>query len=146
MICPMREEHFDSVFLLLKEFVANTRYGSYAPLEDDFAVGFYTALDDGMSYVALDDGEVVGMLLATKTAFWFNRNAPSSMELAWWVSPEHRASTGYGDKLRRAYEDSARQAGVKYIGLATMDNSGIDKYLEKSGYVKREQAWIKEIV
>ena len=145
MIEPLREEHFDDVFRLLTEFVGNTRYAEYLPIEDDFAVGFFDALEDGLSHVAVVDGIVIGMLLATRHSFWFNKSAKSSMELAWWVSPEYRASTGAGTKLLQAYEDVAKCAGINYVGLATMDSSGLDRYLTKKGYYKREQAWIKEI-
>jgi hypothetical protein len=145
MIEPLREEHFDDVFRLLTEFVSNTQYSEHLPLEEDFAIGFFDALDDKLSHVAVVDGAVVGMLLAIKRSFWFNSTAQSSMELAWWVSPKCRASTGAGTKLLQAYEDSAKAQGVSYVGLATLDSSGLDRYLTKKGYFKREQAWIKEI-
>lgn len=145
MIEPLREEHFDDAFRLLTEFVSNTRYSEYLPIEEDFAIGFFDALDAGLSYIAIVDGVAVGMLLAISHAFWFNSNAQSSMELAWWVSPEYRATTGAGTKLLQAYEDAAKSKGISYIGLATMDSSGLDRYLTKKGYYKREQAWIKEI-
>lgn len=142
MIVKLMEWNIDDACVLIEEFTENSHY-------KDIRVDFnhvrnicHMAVEHGVSYIAYADGKPVGILLALLSPMWINPSILTSTELAWWVSPSYR---GIGIKLLKHYEQAAKDAGVKYISMVSMDTSGTENLMKRCGYVQREQSWVKEI-
>lgn len=102
--------------------------------------------DQGMIGVYDHKGRAVGFLAGLYFPT-FCSQVLSGVEVAWWVDPQHR-NTGGSIKLVKFMEKIAKQKGVKYWNMASMQASEPDKVnniYERLGYTHTETAYTKEL-
>lgn len=97
----------------------------------------------GVIFVADHEGLVVGMLIAMRNPNLWDPNILAMNELAYWMEPEHRNSSG-GYKLLSKYRDWCEQAKllgtIHYYTISKMINSPDLKY-DRFGFKKLEEMW-----
>lgn len=95
--------------------------------------------------VAISEGEIVGFAAGIKAPLLGSPEAMVGTELAWWVSPLCRGGT-IGFKLLHFMEDLAKNAGIKYWSMVSMESSmpeQVNAMYERSGYIKSETTFTK---
>lgn len=103
--------------------------------------------DNGIVAVAENDGELVGLVLVALFPFHFNPKHKVATELLFYVTASGRGA-GLGKQLLKKAEQVATQKGVKLFSMVAhehVDSSSAHNLYEKSGYVKSEVAYIKEL-
>jgi hypothetical protein len=78
------------VVMMVKQFVRES--GQDLPFsKDQVLANFYAMVDhpDFAVFTSWKGGDLIGLLVATKTQTLFS-TAPIAVELAWFVSPDHR--------------------------------------------------------
>lgn len=102
-------------------------------------------LSEGVVLLALKDGKPVGFLVGVASQPVFSSNK-FSMELGWWVEPEHRGCRG-ALLMYAAYEDWAKRVGCSHIQGAYLPgvSPDLDKFYKKRGYVLTESSYVKVV-
>lgn len=98
-----------------------------------------------VTLVALKDEKIVGFLAATASEPVFSASK-ISMEMAWWVEPEHRGSRS-AYLLFKAYEDWALRVGCSYVQMAYLPDTetDLDEFYRKQGYQRVESSYLKRL-
>lgn len=107
---------------------------------------FDLAIDHGLVAVLDIDG-VQGFVAGVKAPLLCSPTVLTGTEVAWWVNPEHRSSKN-GMGLMLFIEDLAREQGIKYWNMISMESSNPDVangIYDKLGYRKSETSWTKVI-
>lgn len=103
---------------------------------------------DSFILVLADDDDVVkGFLLVATSPFIFSPDIKIAMEFAFYVDEDLRKS-GLGRKLMEAGEEHARQLGVKYMTLISMETCMPDQVAalyDDMGYQRTETSFVKEL-
>lgn len=100
---------------------------------------------DNILIVGEVDGEVVGAAGAFVSPTFWNFNEKQGVEAFWWVDPEHRGD-GNGKKIRQALERVAKNRGVKYwtmISLELSEPEKMHKMYAKAGFEHIENVYLK---
>lgn len=103
-------------------------------INDDSAIVFVS--DDGLSAIG-------GLAFP----FFFNNNILTGQELFWWVNESDRKGR-IGITLINALEDWAKNKGVEYFSMTSLDNEMKDKlssFYERKGYIKNEQSFVRKM-
>ena len=119
----------------------------YSANELDYAslgATFIRAVNDGLAFVAEDDGDVCGMLIAHKVPAFFNNSVLIAQEIGWWVDDDYR-DTKAGGMLLNAFESEAFKT-CKYTVMSLLSTSPeqLKGYLNYRGYVEKEHSYFKE--
>ena len=95
--------------------------------------------------IALKSSEPIGFLTAMAAEPVFS-SEKISMELAWWVEPEHRR-TRSSYLLFKAYEDWALRVGCSYVQGAYLPgvSTDLDDFYRSQGYTEVESSYMKRI-
>lgn len=118
--------------------VASFRNSLEAFIENPFAATF----------VAEDNGGIIGMAAALAYACWFNRDHITAQELFWWVDPSRRGDT-HGRELREAMDDWARHRGCRTFEMGALEAlrpEVLENYYARLGYGAKERIFCKRIV
>ncbi len=101
--------------------------------------------EDGMFFVAVDEGKVVGFAFGLVTPFPFNQDYKAATEVAWYITPEYRKD-GTGLALAEILELTARLKGATYLSMMLIeeiDPGPVAAMYEHLGYSKSERTYIK---
>jgi len=143
MIRVATEEDVSSILLLCEDFWEHTLYDEKFD-HDHTRIMVNMALDHGLLAVLDIDG-VVGFVAGIKSHLMASKQALTGTELAWWVNPEHRKGRK-GIDLMIFIEDLAKQQGIKYWNMISMESSSpeiANKIYERLGYSKSETSYTK---
>jgi GNAT superfamily N-acetyltransferase len=135
-------EDLDLIYSMAKEFAKQspyTEFVNYDYLLEMIKDFINSPNEDKIILLNADKG----MLAAMVTPFMFG-NVILGVEVAWWVSPEHRNSN-VGKELIEAFEFWAKKVGCHSTTLACMDID-LEKFYQKRGYTKYESVYMKELV
>lgn len=113
-----------------------------------YNVLFLQGLGRAVFLVSTDkDDKATGMLAAMVNKSMWSQNSIAT-EMAWWVEEDDRKS-GVGKKLIEGYEYWTKMINAKLISLSTLmaldPDAKLSDFYEKQGYVKAEQAFVKEV-
>lgn len=134
---------------LLRKFLGETAYKQAALAAKDLehlSKIVWTCLQYGYVWLAYNDEEPIGMLMAVKEPNMWLPRANQLRELVWYVVPEHRHTT-VGGKLFLTYCQRAQKlldTGV-IDGYFTTRMSSTDPIdYERRGFRLTEQTYLKE--
>jgi GNAT superfamily N-acetyltransferase len=146
------ESDLDALMRLAEEFALCSPFRELVSLEElrSNVSRMVTAPSDKtlvlVAEVAGAEPRPVGVIVGALTTLWFCA-ATVAVELAWWVSPEHRTSSA-GWRLLSAYEQWAKASGASWVMMSDMPNgatSNMDAAYLKRGYTLVERAYRKEL-
>jgi GNAT superfamily N-acetyltransferase len=145
MIRMAQEKDVEDVLNHCADFWLHTQFSEEFDREHCRVMVEY-AHKSGALVVVDADGEVVGFSAAVYSPSLGNP-VLTGVELAWWVSPEHRKGRN-GIALLQFMEQLAKERGVKYWTMAAMMSSmpeEICALYERLGYSKAEISYTKVI-
>lgn len=143
-------EDFERILPLAHRFFEASKYGREMAFDD---VSFKQTFDhlisgeDGVFFVAAEDGEIVGLAGALAYPFYFNSAHKTGQELFWWVDPDARGSS-VGVSMFDALECWAREQGCKTFSMICLDSlrpEAVSKIYQRRGYRASEHTFIKEL-
>lgn len=146
MIRLATEDDFPAIVELCREFWNHTMFIEEFDAEHCENM-VRLAYDNGLLAVLIIDNVVQGFSAAVKSYLLGSTQALTATELAWWVNPEHRGGKN-GVVLLRFMEQLAKDAGVKYWNMASMESSMpevVNRMYERLGYRKSETVYTKVI-
>lgn len=138
---------FHALLPLAEKFYNTTEFAKAMPFHIPSILEFYISLlQEGVVFMAEQDGKAVGMLGAHIMPFHLNMEHLVCSEAMWWVEPEVRGLSVAGD-LVRAMEAAADEAGctIKILSMLSTSPAKLENYYEGLGYRKAEMAFIKEV-
>jgi GNAT superfamily N-acetyltransferase len=137
---------FDQILDLAQDFWLHTQFSE--PFERAHTLDMVSmSYDHGLLAVLEVDGKVEGFAAGISSPLLGSTYAKAGTELAWWVNPHHR-SGGRGVKLLRFMEGLAKDQGIKYWNMASMQTSmpeKINAMYVKMGYTHSETVYTKVI-
>ena len=152
--CKVRlaeDKDFKHIFLMLLKFINESPYKEAEVDPEEITEMINSFLESPKNQKVLllavnEEDKPVGLLAGFLIKHLFNKSKVAS-ELSWWVEPEYRKSR-IGLELLSAFEYWGRKVGAKYISLAALDTSLMDKLArlyKARGYTVTEKAFVKEI-
>jgi GNAT superfamily N-acetyltransferase len=114
--------------------------------EGDFQAFYLSSLANPRFCFLVSD-DLSSMLCACADSWLADRSTVIAQELFWWVQPEARG-TGLGRELLNEFENWAKQIGARWTSVCNITHlrgNAVGKLFERSGYTKRESAYIKEL-
>lgn len=105
----------------------------------------YACLDHGIFSIAELDCRIVGFCCGVSGLLPCSTEAKCGMEIAWWLEP-HVRGNGTGVALLEHTEQSARESGVKYWTMLSMECSSpehAERLYLANGYKHSETSYIK---
>lgn len=136
---------FDRILDLCGEFWNHTMYSEPFSREHTLSM-VEMAFEHGLLAVLDVDG-VVGFIAGIKSPLLASDHAFMGTELAWWVDEKHRKGSN-GIKLMKFMEGLAKEQGIKYWNMVSMQSSmpdKVNKIYERMGYTHSETAYSKVI-
>jgi len=145
MIRKAVESDFEPILDLCEEFWKHTQFSE--PFERDHTIKFVEmAYEHGLLAVLELDG-INGFVAGIKSYLLGSTQALTGTELAWWVNPEYRKGRR-GIELMRFIEKLAKNEGIKYWNMASMQSSSpetANRIYTRLGYKLSESLYTKEI-
>lgn len=96
-------------------------------------------------WLALIDGQPVGIAGALLYPLYFNPVYEVVQELFWWLNPEARGS-GAGEKLFRSVQDWAKDTGAIAVFMVALDDDRVnkmDKFYRRAGFRPMERTYMR---
>lgn len=144
MIRKATPQDFNAILDLSQEFWKYTLFDEEFD-RDHTLLMVKQSFDYGLLAALEIDLEVVGFVSGIKSFLLGSPAALMGVELAWWVTPDHRGGKN-GIKLLKFIETLAREQGIKYWTMVSMESSmpeQINGLYEKLGYKKSETGFTK---
>lgn len=147
MIREACESDFHDIAVLASDFWQHTMF------DDEFCYDSVYRMvslcqDNGLLFVAVVDGRIVGFAAGVVGALLGNSSVKVGNELAWWLNPECRGGS-LGVKLLKSIESKASDLGIKYWNMAFMCSSmpdAVELIYQKLGYAKSEVIYTKRLI
>ena len=144
MIRKATKEDFDDILRLSAEFWLHTQFSE--PFDAEHTRNMVQLAHDHQLLAVVDvDHAIVGFCAGICAPLMASPHAVAGTELAWWVDPSHRGGKN-GIALLQFMEQLAKDAGVKYWTMVTMESSMpeiVGRMYEKLGYHKSETSYTK---
>ena len=138
------EEDYPDILRLSEAFWEHTVYEE--PFDEDQCLVMIEACQDaGLLAVVELNEEIFGFVAGIKSPLLASSLANIGVEVAWYIEPNAR-SAGSGRRLLRYIEDKAKEQGIKYWNMISMQSSNPEKanqVYKKSGYQLVEQSFMK---
>ena len=133
MIIRAKQEHFEQLFSLIEQMVAESVF-SYA-LPSKSKVQRLFSYPKCATFLAFKDDKCIGFVSAVIDSFFFSEYERAT-DLGFYILPEHRGGrTAF--KLLKAIEDWSKEMGVKelFMGHSVGGNiEGMKKFYIHNGY------------
>lgn len=146
MIRLATEKDFPVILDMCGRFWQHTLYSE--PFDRDHTeIMVSLAHEHKLLGVAEVNDQVIGFLAAIKFPLLANRETFGGTEVAWWVEPEFRQGTR-GIKLLNFMEKQAKEQGIKYWTMVSMESSEPEKaakIYQHLNYKRSETSYTKEI-
>lgn len=134
---------------LLRKFLSETAYAQATEAAKDLehlTKIVWTCLQFGYVWIAYNEEEPIGILMAVKEPNMWYPKANQLRELVWYVVPEHRSTT-IGGKLFLSYCQKAEkllQSGIIEGYFTTRMTTTDPINYERRGFRLTEQTYLKE--
>lgn len=142
------EDDAIDIAILGKQFVKesqNTALGWNSNKVHDSILDAIDRQDFGV-FVLCSNNEIVGMLICFVTPCFFS-DVLQAVEIAWYVTPEHRKSSK-GIEMIKQYEEWARSKGAAQLtlmNLEVLEGDRVAKVYHRLGYTLTENTFSKEL-
>ena len=146
IISPIRIAEMDDLETILDmcdRFWQETMYTE--KFDRDHAALMVAMAFDHQLLAVIDIDGPVGFVAGIKSHLLGSTDALTGTELAWWVNPDHRKGR-HGINLMLFIEDLAREQGIKYWNMVSMESSSpevANKIYQHLGYNKSETSYTK---
>lgn len=144
MVRNATEQDIQAILDLSREFWKFTRYTEAFDEETTLPM-IILSMDHDLMLVNEVDGRVNGFLAAIKAPLLASSEAMQAVELAWYIEPQKRGGA-IGIRLIQEMETKAREQGIKYFNMASMQSSMpdvINRMYDKMDYVHSETIYTK---
>jgi len=125
-----------AILKLAYAFYQESPYSKLVDYNEDSVAA--TILGAGISLVAEDRKQIVGMCVCLVVPMWVDPSKTLVSELLWYIHPDHRGG-GTGTLLREAAEHVAVESGANFMGLTSL---GPDIPLDDT-YTLAEKTYLK---
>ena len=131
-----------------KDFFDNSGYQHIFPFEKktfEKTVSHLITDENSNIFVAVEEGEIVGMAGALLFPFYMNENVLSCQEVFWWVKPEARKGS-LGMNLLSGVEKWAKNKGAQTFNMMCLEHLNpdkVEKLLSHKGYDKTERHFMR---
>jgi hypothetical protein len=126
------------------DFMNMTPYKDKPLCTQSLAKVFIKSVQDGLAFVAEDDGDICGMLIAHKVPAFFDNDLLIAQEIGWWVDEEYR-DTRAASMLIKAFENEAqKECTYTVMSLLATSPKEVEGYLKHIGYIEKERSYFKE--
>ena len=138
------------MLVLGQEFWETTKYFSQGvPYNYDTVHNLTVNLIQGGVVQLAEDSDtqkVVGFILCVIVPFPFNSDYKSATEMAFYVSPDYRAS-GAGKALVKQAENVCTQLGIKFLTMVELSTSPkhTGRFYSQLGYQRSETSHTKDL-
>jgi len=133
MIIRAKQEHFEQLFSLIEQMVAESVF-SFAPVSKTKIQQLFS-YPKCATFLEFRDGKCIGFVSAVISSFFFSEYERAS-DVGFYILPEHRGGrTAF--KLLKAIEDWAKEMGAKelFMGHSVGGNiEGMKKFYVHNGY------------
>lgn len=129
-----------------KQFAEVSPYAEYYDeMQLVSAIYRLLSMETAACFVAQKGNHIVGFIYGIASTLWFNQFVPYVAELAWWVDPKYRGTTGH--RLLASLEQWASEKGAVILSLSQLDtlDTNLQPMLERRGYRKTESTLTKNI-
>lgn len=138
------EEDYPDILRLSEAFWEHTVYEE--PFEEEQCLAMIEACyAAGLLAVVESSKEIFGFVAGIKSPLLASSLANIGVEVAWYIEP-HERSAGSGRRLLKYIETKAKEQGIKYWNMVSMQSSmpeKANKVYKKSGYQLVEQSFMK---
>lgn len=142
------DKDVDALVEMGSRFFTYSAFSRFVPFDENATKASLLLLTErGVVLVAEREGTIVGSLVGIMAPVWFNANATTATELAWWVDEAYRGSTA-AFKLHRAFEEWAKEQGATAIVMSDLIVNGVahtEKLFEKMGFTPVERSHVKGV-
>ena len=133
MIIEAKQEHFDQLFSLIEQMVAESVF-SFAPASKR-KIQQLMDFPKSTAFLAFEGDKCIGFVAAIISPFFFSEYERAN-DLGFYILPEHRGGkTAF--KLLKAIENWSKEMGAKelFMGHSVGGNiEGMKKFYEHNGY------------
>lgn len=147
MIRKANKEDFPRILEMSRDFWAQTQFSE--PFDTDRAtLQVELAHSHGLLAVLDINGVAQGFIAGAKNFLLASSGALSAVELAYWICPEYRKGTN-GIKLMKALEVAAKEQGIKYLTMVSMETSNpkqAERIYMSRGYTLQEKSFTKVLL
>ena len=130
---------------LSHNFYKHTEYAEHIPLcENTCATHLATSIEQDLLAVFESDGVIQGFAMALAFPCLMNADYLVGAEVAWWVEPDHRGTSGV--KILRFLEGKAKEKGIKLWSmmlLEAVEPEKVARIYEACGYTPAERTFLK---
>lgn len=137
MIVRAAQEHVDGIAALLARDAKEQGW----PAEIDRR-SVSSLIDTSLTFVAVDNGKVIGATSARFVPMYFNDSARFLAALYVSVAPMYRGS-GHGAGLIGALEHAADEAGLPLAVQSQPGETDASRIYAKRGYKQVDQTWVR---
>jgi RimJ/RimL family protein N-acetyltransferase len=130
-----------------RDFIQYSEYRNIQVTDEELQDGIAQVIAFECSFIAEDNGKVIGAILGVTGPLWFAPKIRTAIELAWWVDPAYRI-TSAGIRLLKTFEDHARNLDMQYVAMSDLvvdGNAPVARLLARMGYSVTERMHTKEI-
>ena len=148
MIRRARDQDIDQIVDLVELFLQETAYSNRELGQDREHISriVWTCLRQGYVWLAFDQDQAVGILIAVPETIFWQPHIRCLRELLWFVRSDYR-STSFGGRLFLEYEKTAEKLKTNqeihgYFTTTMPTTKSID--LERRGFRLTEMTYLKE--
>lgn len=136
-------EDVPGIVRMSAKFYATTSYAAWSPFNPETVHNLAAGLaEHHVMLVAVDAGELVGMVGLFVAPHLFNGDVTAAYEVVWWVEPEAQGR-GAGKALLAAIEPACAARGCRAIQMVHLTNSPPQAaaIYERMGYAHTESSY-----
>lgn len=126
------------------DFMKMTPYKDKHLCTQSLAKTFIRSVQDGLAFVAEDDGDVCGMLIAHKAPAFFDHTLLIAQEIGWWVDEDYRDTRAASMLISKFEQEAKLECEYVVMSLLATSPKEIDGYLKHLGYTEKERSYFKE--
>lgn len=147
---PASPADLPEYYRLAREFVAALPITPVVGISDEGIVNFLAGAfdnDDVFTWLAEQDGEVIGICGAMIYPLYFNPKHTVVQELWWWLTPKARGGAA-AKKLFRALEDWTAEKGASALFMIALDSQNgerVSQFYTRSGFEPMERIFVRGV-
>ncbi len=130
--------------IMSMDFMKETPYSTNELDYNSLSAVFVKSVRNGLAFVAEDDGDVFGMLIAHKVPAFFNNNILIAQEIGWWVDKEYRHTKAAGQLIKALELEAMKDCKYTVMSLLSTSPKELKQYFNHIGYTEKEYSYFKE--
>lgn len=133
---------------MAEPFIGYSDYSEFVkPSLEEVRESIESMIDVGKVFVAVEEEQIVGVMVGMLTHPWLSPSTIVATEMAWWVNENHRGGrTAF--RLLKAFEDWAKENRAAVVAMSDLVIKGeapLGTMLQRLGYTTVERSHVKRI-